>query len=713
MKKNKIIYLLLLLIPINIFAAKAEINSLDWSIWDNFTSYSDEINVDIQAEKENAFSWFTVNQVYTNYNDNKNYTIKRMKEKHPDKPEDYFDEPRQEEEYLDDYIEIYFEEYILSNTFSEYYNYLWQYFYDLYYKEVDEKMDYYKTHFSEFVEDYLEPLFDDHSYEITELYGIGCSSWSGMTVYDFHKYDEAFEDFYITAYLFKEYPVNEENLEELANFHINLEIYNPGRVTDGRATGSIYLTGNGKDANDDNNIPINYWNKPDIYGIINTYKIGNHEEKIGCSDCSGRSDYYTYKYLTSTKNGFTFDRPNFGKLEISIKNITDTKVEVTYKLTNNSGTNTTYGLSNLMYNYINDTGDEYLVSTELKDDHYVVTNYYKESTNAYGAQLIITPNKPNARHLGDTFYTREDGIFAHHYLNRFNNSELTQSIDDFEGKELAFSWQGNIKNGETITHTVTYELVSSEDVEVEFNPIQGAKTTVQTIDGAALEIPSSSTEQGSNIKWYTNPEGTGKSYLPSELTLVHASTPKYYEIKKENTVVAEKNIVNPEVLKEELQEDLNTSNDDVKLVLNISSTNPELSEKLLINEKIKDTQTLGAYLDIDLFKIVNNSDKELIEETTNLLTIELTVPEQLLNTNKNTVRTYQVLRLHNGVVDVLDTQFINGKIVFKTNKFSTYTIIFADEIKNPQTGDNLTKYIIISLISLISISTSYYVLKHN
>lgn len=329
MKKKNIIYLLLLLIPINIFAAKAEINSLDWSIWDNFTSYSDEINVDIQAEKERAFSWFTVNQVYTNYNDNKNYTIKRMKEKHPDKPEDFFDEPRQEEEYLDDYIEIYFEEYILSNTFSEYYNYLWQYFYDLYYKEVDEKMDYYKTHFSEFVEDYLEPLFDDHSYEITELYGIGCSSWSGMTVYDFHKYDEAFEDFYITAYLFKEYPVNEENLEELANFHINLEIYNPGRVTDGRATGSIYLTGNGKDANDDNNIPINYWNKPDTYGIINTYKIGNHEEKIGCSDCSGRSDYYTYKYLTSTKNGFTFDRPNFGKLEISIRNITNTKVEVT------------------------------------------------------------------------------------------------------------------------------------------------------------------------------------------------------------------------------------------------------------------------------------------------------------------------------------------------------------------------------------------------
>lgn len=86
-------------------------------------------------------------------------------------------------------------------------------------------------------------------------------------------------------------------------------------------------------------------------------------------------------------------------------------------------------------------------------------------------------------------------------------------------------------------------------------------------------------------------------------------------------------------------------------------------------------------------------------------------------------RTYKVIRNHNGEVTILDT-VVNedGTISFKTDRFSTYALAYADkeetntnpvvkpttpstDIKAPQTGDNnsVMAYVVVCLVALAAI----------
>ena len=72
------------------------------------------------------------------------------------------------------------------------------------------------------------------------------------------------------------------------------------------------------------------------------------------------------------------------------------------------------------------------------------------------------------------------------------------------------------------------------------------------------------------------------------------------------------------------------------------------------------------------------------------------------NNNPSVIRKYYILRLHNGVVDKLETK-LNGDILsFETNKFSTYALTYED-VNNPKTGDNIIIYLILGLLSIIGI----------
>ena len=125
--------------------------------------------------------------------------------------------------------------------------------------------------------------------------------------------------------------------------------------------------------------------------------------------------------------------------------------------------------------------------------------------------------------------------------------------------------------------------------------------------------------------------------------------------------------------------------DSVSVYLEVNDISATVSEsdKNLIAE-VKGDATVGLYLDIDLFKDVNGTETQ-ITETNGAVTISLTLPSSLLNTNPAVTRTYQVVRIHNGVATVIPATFANGKITFETDEFSTYAIIYTD---TQNTGGN-------------------------
>lgn len=101
--------------------------------------------------------------------------------------------------------------------------------------------------------------------------------------------------------------------------------------------------------------------------------------------------------------------------------------------------------------------------------------------------------------------------------------------------------------------------------------------------------------------------------------------------------------------------------------------------------------SIGAYFDISISKTVGTTSTE-VHETASAIEIQLTLPDDLINTNPNVRRTYKVVRIHeengNTLVDLLDVTYHAGynKLAFKSKLFSTYAVIYTDtpvNVSNP------------------------------
>lgn len=141
-------------------------------------------------------------------------------------------------------------------------------------------------------------------------------------------------------------------------------------------------------------------------------------------------------------------------------------------------------------------------------------------------------------------------------------------------------------------------------------------------------------------------------------------------------------------------------------------------DKALIDKVVTDKKyNVAGYYDIDLFKATSNGLKvEQLTEVEGGVSIKLQLPSTLASVKKGFKRTYYVIRLHDGVTTVLPA-VDNGDrtITFKSDKFSTYTLVYNDsEIKkvtNPETSDNALVYFAVATISLAGLAVSGIALK--
>ncbi|MCM1234732.1 MAG: sortase B protein-sorting domain-containing protein [Muribaculum sp.] len=127
----------------------------------------------------------------------------------------------------------------------------------------------------------------------------------------------------------------------------------------------------------------------------------------------------------------------------------------------------------------------------------------------------------------------------------------------------------------------------------------------------------------------------------------------------------------------------------VKIVLEVQDAGSTVStsDKSSIQQALNG-YTVGQYLNIDLYKLVGENRID-ITETAEKIRIVITIPDSLKNTNSNRTRTFAVIRVHDGRVELLpDLDNSAGTITIETDRFSTYAIVYKDSSNSGNGGDN-------------------------
>lgn len=138
----------------------------------------------------------------------------------------------------------------------------------------------------------------------------------------------------------------------------------------------------------------------------------------------------------------------------------------------------------------------------------------------------------------------------------------------------------------------------------------------------------------------------------------------------------------------------------------------EVTDKDLITKIEKKVQeenkslTVVNYFDISV--LVKNIDTGVVvDELSQLVSpIELSVklPDSLSKVKSGSVRTYYIVREHDGEITLLDAKLSDdgSSLIFSTDKFSTYAIAYVDSnsVLSPKTYDRIKFYVGIGLVAI-------------
>ena len=161
---------------------------------------------------------------------------------------------------------------------------------------------------------------------------------------------------------------------------------------------------------------------------------------------------------------------------------------------------------------------------------------------------------------------------------------------------------------------------------------------------------------------------------------------------------------------------------DIIEVTDIKEENISDFELDLINKVVENKYVVAGFYNIDLFEGLNNELKiSQLSESDSAITVTLKIPSTIKAVQDGYKRTYYVVRVHvkegenlndtlneDVKVDLLDaTLNEDGTVSFKTDKFSTYSLVYVDtkeetktEVKNPNTSDNAGLYFVLALVGL-------------
>ncbi len=132
-------------------------------------------------------------------------------------------------------------------------------------------------------------------------------------------------------------------------------------------------------------------------------------------------------------------------------------------------------------------------------------------------------------------------------------------------------------------------------------------------------------------------------------------------------------------------EKIQAAGKDIKINLSINNISDNASDEdiKLIKNRLTVSQKVGMILDIKLNMTIG-ADSKQVYETAQEITLSAEIPEELLNNNSDIIRKYSVIRIHNSKAEILKSEYNaqTNKITFKTDRFSTYAIIYEDTKKD-------------------------------
>ncbi|MGN1160156.1 MAG: hypothetical protein ACI4SE_08145 [Lachnospiraceae bacterium] len=216
-----------------------------------------------------------------------------------------------------------------------------------------------------------------------------------------------------------------------------------------------------------------------------------------------------------------------------------------------------------------------------------------------------------------------------------------------------------------------------------------APTAVPTLAPTATPVPSA-TPTAVPVDIVTTP-------IPDEIAAaasgsIENSTDTVVNAYNGNLLGSETELAQRLLTLEEVQAAIN--GESVKVYLSVTDISASVSatDRALVEAAAGNT-VIGMYLDLTLFKQIGGNAPQQIANTNGKVTICIQVPESLINRDPSVTRSYQIVRIHDGVATILDCSFdeLTGSLVFETDAFSTYALIYSDdtvdESSETRTGD--------------------------
>ena len=131
-----------------------------------------------------------------------------------------------------------------------------------------------------------------------------------------------------------------------------------------------------------------------------------------------------------------------------------------------------------------------------------------------------------------------------------------------------------------------------------------------------------------------------------------------------------------------------------QFVLSASGMTPTKEETALI-QSVFGNNVIGQYLNLNLtLKILGRADRQITDLSAPMY-IAITIPQNLVNHDSSSERTYRIVRIHDGVATLIDGTYdaATNQFTFATDGFSTYALVYEDVNttltgRSPKTGDN-------------------------
>lgn len=335
-----------------------------------------------------------------------------------------------------------------------------------------------------------------------------------------------------------------------------------------------------------------------------------------------------------------------------------------------------------------------------------------------GANLekIILPNSLKELHCVGT-KNKHAQICYNGTLSEWNSLILDSShyYETYYSDFTVICLDGTIESkddsgSETTSGNTSNSTSSNESVPITSNPITSAPASSGTSDPNTSK-PTTDDNTSSGSGETSNPTSTDNTSSTSTPTSGDVSqgvtsgenVPKA-EIKTPNGSLAEAVLTAAELERYK-------SGSDIGVALEVSAAEGSVSisdKQLVENTLSKLSYKLGRYLELQLFKTLENGNKTQVTQTNAPITVSFEIPEAL----RAVGREYVMIRIHNGEADVLkDYDDSANTITIRTDKFSVYVLAYSESsanvnnsqsgVNNPYTGSSshTAIYLIIGIVS--------------